>query len=404
MTLTDAKLRTLTKPGKHFDGAGLYVEVTAAGRRYWRLKYRFAGKEKRLALGIYPETSLSQARDLAAQARQALKNGEDPGALRKAAKMKARHESANTLRAVALDWMAHQKARWDEGTAGRILRSLELHAFPKLGNRPLETITPAELRRAAQAVEAAGAGDMAGRVLQRLKAIFRWAATHGRLASNPMVDLVPAEVLKPRNVTNRAALPERDLPEFLRKLDAYQGDPSTIGAMRLLLLTATRPGEVRFARWAEFDLDEALWIIPAERMKMRAEHRIPLSRQALEVLRAMQPLSAGRELVFPSPQAPRKPISENTLNLMLRRMGFGDVATAHGFRALFSTMANEAAWPADVIERALAHVPGNKVRATYNRASYMKERARLLQWWADTLDQKREGSNVLPLPARTAKA
>jgi integrase len=225
--------------------------------------------------------------------------------------------------------------------------------------------------------------------------------THERIESNPMLDLVPAEILKPRQVNHRPALADRDLPDFLAKLDAYEGDAHTVQALRLLMLTATRPGEVRGARWAEFDLDAALWTIPAERMKMRSEHRVPLSRQALEVLRNMQALSGDRELVFPSPYYPAKSLSENTFNSAMARMGYKGSATAHGFRALFSTVANECGWNADVIERQLAHVERNKVRAAYHRATYLQDREELMQWWADYLDGRKAG-NVVKMPSRAA--
>jgi len=270
-----------------------------------------------------------------------------------------------------------------------------------LGDRPLATITPLEVMNAVKAVEARGAGEQAGRVLQRVKAIFRWAVIHGRLDSNPMLDLVPSEILKPREVKHRAALDAKDLPTFLAQLDAYDGDPHTIHALRLLMLTATRPGEVRGAHWDEVDMDAALWTIPAERMKMRQEHRVPLSRQALELLQSMQPLSGGRELIFPSPYYPSKPLSENTFNSAMARMGYKNLATAHGFRALFSTVCNETGWRADVIERQLAHKERNEVRAAYHRSTYMDERAKLLQWWADYLDGRKTGK-VVHLHQRTA--
>ena len=401
MKLTDAKLRTLTEPGKHFDGGGLYLDLTKAGGRYWRMKYRHGGKEKLLALGVYPAVSLKDARALAAVAREALQAGDDPGQLRKADKARAAHESANTLQAVATDWMKHQASRWEPETADRIRASLDADVFPTLGARPMAGIKPGEIMAAVKKIEARGAGDQAGRVLQRVKAVYRWAVTHERIEANPMLDLVPAEILKPREVQHRAALAPAQLPGFLEKLDAYAGDPHTVQALRMVMLTAARPGEVRGARWAEFDMGARLWVIPAERMKMRTEHRIPLSRQALEVLEAMQPLSGHRELAFPSPTYPSKPLSENTFNSAMARMGYKYSATAHGFRALFSTVANECGWNPDVIERQLAHMERNQVRAAYHRSTYMDERARLMQWWADYLDGRKAG-NVVPFPQRTA--
>lgn len=400
-TLTDAKLRTLTTPGKYFDGGGLYLDCTKAGGRYWRLKYRVGGKEKLLALGVYPSVSLKDAREQAAQARKALQAGDDPGLLRKISKIKAAHEAVNTLQAVCLEWHQHQAARWTPVTAERILASLKADIFPTLGARPMASIKPGEVMTAIQAIEKRGAGDQAGRVLQRVKAVYRWALIHGRIETNPMLDLLMSEILKPREVRHRAAMSEKELPEFLLKLDAYEGDAHTVLALRLLMLTAARPGEVRGARWAEFDLDAALWVIPAERMKMRHEHRVPLSRQALEVLRSMQPLSGHLDLTFPSPTYRSKPLSENTFNSALTRMGYKGIATAHGFRALFSTVANECGWNPDVVERQLAHKERNEVRAAYHRSTYMKDRVRLMQWWADYLDGRKAG-NVVPLPVRAA--
>ena len=401
MALTDAELRNLTEPGKHFDGAGLYLELTATGGRYWRMKYRFGGKEKRLAFGVYPGVSLKAAREKAAEARKVLQAGGDPGMLRKAEKVRAAHESVNTLEAVASDWMKHQAARWDVETAGRIRASLENDIFKKLGSRPLASIKPGEVMAAVKAIEKRGASDQAGRVLQRVKAVYRWAVIHERIEANQMLDLVPSEILQPRQVQHRAAMSDKELPIFLPKLAAYDGDPSTAHALRLLILTATRPGETRGARWAEFDLDAAVWTIPAERMKMRNEHLVPLSSQAVDVLRTMQALSGGRELVFPSPSYPSKPLSENTFNSALARMGYKNTATAHGFRALFSTVANECGWNPDVIERQLAHKEANEVRAAYHRSAYLEERVRLMQWWADYLDARLSGK-VLKMPQRSA--
>lgn len=401
MKLTDAKLRTLTEPGKHFDGGGLYLELTAAGGRYWRWKYRYGGKEKRLALGVYPEIGLKGAREAMAKARDLLQVGQDPGEVRKADKAQAAHDAENTLKAVALDWLTHQSDRWDVATKGRVKGTLEADIFPTLGHRPMASIKPGEVMAAVQKIEARGASDQAGRVLQRVKAVYRWAVIHQRIESNPMLDLVPGEVLKPRAVAHRAAMPDKELPVFLAKLDAYDGEVQTAHALRFLMLTATRPGETRGALWSEIDTDAALWVIPAERMKMRTEHRVPLSRQALQVLEAMKPISGGNALVFPSSGYRSKPLSENTLNSALARMGYKGSATAHGFRALFSSVANEKGWDADVVERQLAHKERNKIRAAYHRATYMDDRARLMQWWADYLDGRKAG-NVVALPPRAA--
>ena len=389
--LTDAKLRTSLPPGKYSDGEGgvpgFHLHITAAGGRYWRLAYRHAGKQKTLALGVHPEVSLKEARAKATQARQAVLDDRDPGAEKQAAKAKTQHEAANSLRVVAEDWLAHQASRWEPKTRIAVEASLSNHVYPELGRRPLAEIQPLELLACIKRIEAKGSMDVAARVLQRSKAIWRWAFTHGRIEANPMRDLVPSEMLKPRQVKHRPAMAERDLPAFLVQLDDYGHDPHTVHALKLLLLTAARPGEVRGATWDEIDLDGALWIIPAARMKMRTEHRVPLSRQAVEVLRSMQRFSGDSALVFPSPFYPGKPLSENTLNSALARMGHKGSATAHGFRALFSTVANESGlWSPDAIERQLAHVERNQVRAAYHRSTYMKDRAELMQWWADHLD------------------
>lgn len=224
MKLTDAKLRTLNTPGKHSDGAGLYLELTKAGGRYWRMKYRYGGKEKRLAFGVYPAVSLKAARDLAGAARKAIQGGADPGELRKAEKAQTQHEAVNTLQAVADDWLTHQSTRWGAEQKARIRASLEADIFPKLGDTPLAAIKPGEIMAAIKKIEARGAGDQAGRVLQRVKAVYRWAVIHERIAVNPMLDLVQSEILKPRQVEHRAAMADSELPGYLAKLDAYEGD------------------------------------------------------------------------------------------------------------------------------------------------------------------------------------
>ena len=402
MKLTDAKLKALKEPGKYFDGGGLYMDITKAGGAYWRLKYRHGGKEKLLALGVYPAVGLRDARDKATDAKRLLQDGQDPGALRKAEKVRGALESVNTLEAVTHAWLAHQTDRWEAQTEGAIRASLVANVFPALGDRALASIKPSEVMACIKVIEARGAGELASRVLQRIKAIYRWAVTHERIEVNPMVDLVPGEILKPREVTHRLMLPEAELANFYRKLDLYDGDPTTVQALRLLVLTVTRPGELRGARWAEFDLAAAMWTIPAERMKMRNEHKVPLPRQALEVLRSIQPLTGDGDLVFPSPSYRSKPLSENTLNSAMARMGYKGIATAHGFRALFSTVANEHDKDADVIERQLAHIERNKVRAAYHRSAYTAERAKLMQWWADHLDTKRKGAAIIPITKRKA--
>lgn len=401
MKLTDAKLRSLSTPGKHFDGGGLYLEVSPTGGRYWRLKYRHGGKEKRLAFGVYPEVSLKTARERRAEARAILQRGDDPAAVKRQERARADREAAVTFESVAREWLGHQASGWAPGTLEMIRKGLEADAFPRIGDWPMVQLRPRDVLEIVKGIEARGAGEAAGRMLQRIKAVFRYAVVHELIDSNPMLDLKPSELLKPRQVRHRAAMGDKELPAFLAALDAYRGEPTVTAGLRLLMLTAVRPGELRGARWSEFDVEAAQWRIPAERMKMKAPHVVPLSRQAVVVLEDLRRISGAGELVFPSPYYPGKAMSDNTLNSALARMGYKGEHTAHGFRALFSTLANEHGHDADVIERQLAHAERNEVRAAYHRAAYLAERARLMQWYADYLDSRRLGK-VVPFGRRAS--
>ena len=397
MPLTDTQIRMVRpgeKPVRMFDGGGLYLEVAPSGGKWWRLKFRYGGKEKRLSLGVYPETPLKQARERRDDARKLLAAGTDPSAERKAGKLREKMEAEHSFEAVALAWLDHQAGAWTTETRDRIYTSLVADVFNAIGDKPIAELKARDVAAVVKAIEARGAGDTAGRVLQRIRAVFRHAVITEIIDTNPTLDLKPSELLKPRQTQHRAALPEAELPALLAKLAAYDGDPTTASALHLLMLTAVRPGELRGALWSEIDFGAAQWRIPAARMKMRAEHVVPLSTQAVEVLRRMQALSGAGALVFPSPYYPGKPLSENTLNSALARMGFKGIATAHGMRALFSTVVNEHGHDADVIERQLAHVERNKIRAAYHRAAYIAERTTLMQWWADFLDKKRAGKAV----------
>jgi integrase len=392
MPLTDTAIRRAkasAKAVRMFDGGGLYLEVAPSGGKWWRLKYRHVGKEKRLSLGTYPETSLKEARERRDAARKLLADGQDPSQARKASKAAQRAAALNTLEPVSRAWLEHRASAWTTRTRSLVLASLENDVFPELGARPVAEIQPAEIRDLVQSIEARGAGETAGRVFQRLRAVYRYAIAHNLASIDPTYSLKPSEILRPRRVKHRAALAERDVPGFLCQLAQYQGEPSTVAALGLLMLTATRPGELRGARWTEIDEGQELWRIPAERMKMRREHLVPLSSQALRILKGMRKSSGAGELVFPSPFYPGRPLSDGTLNSALARMGFKGLTTAHGFRALFSTSANEAGWNADVIERQLAHEERDDVRSAYNRAQHLSDRRKLMQWWADRLDEMR---------------
>jgi integrase len=396
-TLTDKALKA-AKPRERayrlFDGGGLYIEVapnaTRTSGRYWRFKYRYAGKEKRLALGVYPDVSLTEARSNLDKARALLRDGVDPSTDRKTVRREQRVRAENTFEAVAREWIEVNRDRWIPSHVDNVRRTLEADAFPTLGDRPLAEVTAAEVLDCIKAVERRGALDVASRVAQRCAAVFRHGILTGRCKTNPATELRGS--LKRARVKHRAALSREDLPEFLTKLDAYTGRPETKLATRLLLLTFVRTGELRGARWSEVNLDGAEWRIPAERMKMGEPHVVPLSRQAVEALRELHRFTGRGELLFPHVSKPELPMSENTVLYALYRMGYHNRATGHGFRALASTVLNETGWRPDVIERQLAHAERNKVRAAYNRASYMDERRKMMQAWADFIEGEHTGN------------
>jgi integrase len=402
MPLTDTAIRKAKpadKPLRLTDERGLYLEISPSGGKWWRLKFRFEGKEKRFSMGTFPDISLKKARERRDEARAMLANGIDPSAARKATKAAKQAQALSTVETVARAWLTHRADAWVERTRTIIRTSLENDVFPTLGARPIAAIQPADIRDLVKGIEARGANETAGRVFQRLRSIFRYAITHDLIATDPTYPLKPGEIFKPRKVTHRAALSERDVPTFLHRLAAYEGDPTTVAALTLLMLTAVRPGELRGAKWSEIDETRALWRVPAERMKMKTEHIVPLPPQALAVLQTMRPLSGHGALVFPSPFYPGKPLSDGTLNSALARMGYKGIATAHGFRTLFSTCANEAGWNRDHIEKQLAHEERNEVRGAYNRAQWIDERAKMMQWWADRIDVLHKGGEVIAFKA-----
>ncbi|MFQ1607772.1 tyrosine-type recombinase/integrase [Aeromonas veronii] len=396
MPLSDTAARQAKFTGKQqklSDEKGLFLLITSSGK-YWRLKFRFAGKEKVLALGVYPEVSLKEARAKREEARRQLADGIDPSLARKQSKVANRLASENSFEVIAREWHQSQLARWSPGHAKRVIESLEVDVFPDLGLVPVAELTAPIMLDALRKIEARGATETAGRVLQRISSVMRYAIQTGRVSYNPAQDLKGA--LRATKQEHRPALPRADLPEFYRRLAAEPLNPATRLAIHLLMLTMTRPGEVRFARWDEFDLARAEWRIPAERMKMRVPHIVPLSRQALVVLEELRQISGHCELLFPSERKLTNPISENTLSYAMGRMGYKGIATPHGFRALASTILNEEGFDPDVIERQLAHAERNKVRAAYHRAEYLDDRRKLLQWLADFYESQ-QGSNVRPV-------
>ena len=402
--LTDPKIRQAKpadKPYKLSDGGGLFLLVKPGGSKLWRLKYRFGGKEKLLAIGSYDKgVSLKKAREERDKARKQLVEGIDPGASRKEEKHAEREQIENTFRAIALNWAETYGAHWTESHRARVVTSLEADAFPALGDLPIREITPPMVIEVIRAVESRGALDVASRVLQRTSSIFRFAIQTGRATYNPASDM--RGVLKTRKVEHRSTISQGELPEFLKKLDSYSGDPITKLALRLIILTFVRTGELRGARWEEFDVDQREWRIPAERMKMRSPHIVPLSPQALAVLEELQPLTGHFDLLFPSQRDHQRPISENTLLYALYRLGYHKRATVHRFRALASTILNETGFRPDVIERQLAHVERNKVRAAYHRSEYLEERQKMMDWWGKCIESMANEQKVVLLRRQPA--
>lgn len=391
------------RPAVRFaDEKGMYLEVTAAGGKYWRLKYRHAGKEKRLALGVYPAVSLANARKARDQAREALASGNDPAQLKREAKLYKAAGDASTFEKVARQWWAHWKGPKSPRHADYVLRRLEADVFPALGVRPVASITAPQLLAMAKGIEARGAIDIAKRSLQTCAQILRYAVAHGLIERNPAADVRPADALKPQKKTNYARLDAREMPELLRKIEAYQGSAFTRLAMKLMALTFVRTGELIGARWDEFDFDAAEWRIPADRMKMRTPHIVPLAPQALDVLQALRTVSGSRALVFPGERDHEKPMSNNTILAALKRMGYAGRMTGHGFRGVASTILHEQGFAHHAIELQLAHQERNSVSASYNHATYLAERRVLMTHWALHLDKLRMGADVLKMPQRAA--
>lgn len=400
MSLTDAEIRN-TKPGDKprylFDSGGLYLQVNPNGSRWWRFKYRFEGKPKLLSLGVYPSTSLKEARSAHADARKMISSGVDPSERRKQAKVEKRKTLDNEKRmsagvpgegsfqAVALEWYEKRSRTWVMHHAEDVKRRLEVNIFPTLGARPIREIKPPELLAAIRKIESRGAFDLAHRVLGVCGQVFRYGVASGQCSSDPTRDLKDA--LTPHKKKSQAAVRPEELPVLLRAISRYDktGDLQTRLALQLLSHTFVRTNELIGAEWVEFDLENAIWAIPARRMKMKAEHLVPLSSQSLKILRQLKQISGNSRYVFPG-RNPEKPISNNTLLFALYRLGYKGKMTGHGFRAVASTILNESGYNPDVIERQLAHCERNGVRGAYNRAEYLTERKTMMQDWSGRLE------------------
>ncbi|MBS0316745.1 MAG: integrase arm-type DNA-binding domain-containing protein [Proteobacteria bacterium] len=400
MPLTDTAVRNAkpgAKPVKLPDGRGLYLLVQPAGGKLWRLKYRTLGKEKLMALGKYPDVSLKAAREAADAARRLLASGADPMAERKADKIARQTAAENSFSNVARLWHEGWKQGRNERHAVIVLHRLEVDIFPAIGHRPVSELEAPELVAMTKATAARGALDVARRNLQVCGQVFRYAIAHGLASRNPATDIKPADILPTRRQVNYARLDAKELPELLRKIEVY---PGVIGrtAMKLLALTFVRTGELIGARWAEFDLENARWDIPAERMKMKTPHIVPLSVQAVDLLRALHTLTGHGPLLFPGERDHGKPMSNGTVLAALRRMGYAGRMTGHGFRGIASTILHERGFEHAHIELQLAHAERNAVSAAYNHALYLEPRARMMQAWADHLERLRAG-NVITLRA-----
>jgi integrase len=393
MPLSDTAIRKAKptdKTQRLFDGGGLYLEITPAGGKLWRQKYRFGGKEKRLAHGTYPEVSLAEARERRDNARRLLAAGTDPGEHRKAEKQAGEDRAANSFEAVAREWFGKFAPNWAASHAGKIMGRLENDLFPWIGSRPVAEIKAPELLRCLRRIESRGALETAHRVLQNSGQVFRYAIATGRADRDPSTDLRGALApWKPQHYP--APTDPKAVGELLRAIDGYTGGNVVKAMLRLAPLVFVRPGELRQAEWAEIDLEAAEWNIPAHKMKMREPHMVPLSRQAIEILTDLQPLTGNRAHVFPGGHDPRKPMSEAALNAALRRMGYDKTTmTAHGFRAIARTLLDEElGFRPDYIEHQLAHAVRDPNGRAYNRTAHLAARRKMMQAWADYLDRRR---------------
>ncbi|WP_461209469.1 tyrosine-type recombinase/integrase [Desulfocurvus sp. DL9XJH121] len=396
MPLTATLIRNVkpqAKPQKLFDGRGLFLLVSPKGGKWWRFKYRIEGKEKLISLGTYPDVSLKEAREQRDKVRKMVAKGIDPSSARKAEQAVEK----DTFEAIALEWLDKQTSIWVPSHAQRQIRRLEQHVLPYLGDIPIKDITPPTLLAVLRRIEDKGVIETAHRVHQLCGQIFRYAVATGRAERDPSGDLRGA--LAPAKGEHFATMTDpREVAALLRAMDGFSGQPATRCALRLAPLVFVRPGELRSAEWSEIDLDKAEWRIPAAKMKMRQMHIVPLSRQAIAILKEIHPLTGNGKYVFPGLRSASRPMSNNTINAALRRLGYsGDEMTGHGFRSMASTILNEQGWPPDVIERQLAHAERNKVRAAYNHAEHLPQRRKMMQSWADYLDGLKAGAKVTPI-------
>ncbi|MDN7807046.1 tyrosine-type recombinase/integrase [Burkholderia gladioli] len=402
MPLTDIQVRNAkagAAPYKLTDGNGMFLLVQPNGAKYWRLSYRSLGKQKTLALGVYPAVTLATARKKRDEAREQIAAGIDPGEAKKEARRAAEIAAANSFEAVAREWFDSQRPGWSDGYAEKVLNSLEVDVFPKIGPRPIAEIDSPQMLSIVREVEARGVRETAKRILQRSRAVFQYGIMTGRCARNPAADIDAQTVLKKGpGVRHMARVKAAEIPQLMRDIDNYQGDLVTRLALRLMALTFLRTKEMIRAEWTEFDEAAAEWRVPPERMKMRDPHIVPLSKQALDVLAQLRAINGQHRFVFYSVQG-RSHISNNTMLYALYRMGYKSRMTGHGFRGLAATALREFGFARDVVERQMAHAERNQVTAAYVHAEYLPERRRMMQVWGDHLDKLKAGAEIIPIAA-----
>ena len=405
MALSDASIRAAKGSSaqyKLYDEAGLFLIVRPSGGKLWRLKYRHQGKEQQLSIGVFPDVGLKEARRRRDEARTQIANGINPSFERKRAAVAASISAANTFKAVAEEFIAKREREGIKEITGAKARWLLALLEPALGSRPVAEIEPYELLAVLKKVELAGRYETAKRLLAFTGRVCRYAVATARASRNVAADLQGA-LTSPKVKHHAAILDPAGVGALLRAIDGFDGQPTTHWALRLAPHVFVRPGELRMAEWAEIDLDAAIWRIPGSRMKMNREHVVPLSKQALAILKEAQALTGDGRLVFPSVRTSRRPMSENTLNAALRRLGYSsDEMTSHGFRSTASTLLNESGrWSVDAIERALAHGDADTVRAAYHRGAHWQERVLMAQWWSDHLDDLRDGGRIIQMKRAT---
>jgi len=400
--LTDPKVRNAQPTGKAYklaDGKGLYLLVTPTGARCWRMNYRFNGKQKTVTFGIYPAMTIKEARQRRDEARALLAEGLDPMAERKAERESIEKDTQNTFAAIAREWLDKMQPSWSAITYDHAQQRLTHDLFPHIGHKPIDKITAPELLAALRAIVDRGRLHTAGRARADASRVFRYAIATGRAERDPSADLrgaLPAGKTEHRSTIVEPAA----VGELLRAIDGYLGEPTVRAALKLAPLVFLRPGELAAAEWSEFDLDAGEWRIPGARMKMKGRHIVPLSAQAVAILRDLRPLTEYQAYVFPHARNRGQHMSRESVRAALVRMGYGPSSetpmTAHGFRAMASTLLHEQGWPSDMIERQLAHAERNKIKAAYNHAEHLPERRRMMQAWADYLDSLKQGAAIIP--------